>query len=248
MSPSIIWESLPDFTLADAKSGSIFPTTGEGWDVEKPKISQGRREAALGAANGILSGFGHRVRFFVNKVETSIGIGGTYGQGRRVRDFYPQSLIMPTYQITGQTLDQNDYGLLCEFVHESHQSAMGHGEPIQLDILSGGFIRYRSEKQEAHRYMKGVHKPISASGFVESMPRKHQQGEYAPIFTFGFAVVESYVGIFKGVTYLEGPQKTFLEWLEKQEKPFSQAPKETGKETKATSKPTSQTTHRQQKP
>jgi len=230
--PALNWTKLPDFTLADAGFKTLTPEVSKGYDIAAVRLSEKRREAALGHANAILSSSnGNRVRFFASEFVVAIGLAGATAQARRIRDFYPHNITMPTYQVTGQTLDQEDYGLLCEFVHQSHQDALYNARPIQFDLLEGrSFGIPKGGNLESERpIMRGTHKPFSAAVFIEQMPREHKQFVYAPIFSFTMAVVQSYYGIFEGVTAEPDNQTTFFEYLKEQEAPFTQAPKETAK-------------------
>ncbi len=223
--PQPTWESLPDFTLADMGINTLTPAVDTGWDIAGVRRNPERTEEILAKTNGVLCTYKHRMRFFINEIKVGIGMSGTWGQGRRVRDLYPQAFTMPQYTIVGQSLTQEDYGLLCEFIHAHQQEAMGNGNTIHLSVKEGIPIFPRHEFGGAG--IAGYHEPIEAMGFVEQMPRKHERFIYTPTFEFEFNVVWSSVGIFSGQIFSKDTvQRSFMDILEAHEQPFGQTPKE----------------------
>jgi hypothetical protein len=228
--PPIAWESLPDFTLADATSvsASIVPAVDQGYDIEGVRRTPARTEEILSACNGVLCTRQHRMRFFINSVEVATGISARFGQGRRTRDMYPQAFVMPLYKVNAQSLTQEDYGLMCEFVHAHHQEAVGNGNTVQLSVREGWnpYTNHENlEPQLESAGMAGYHKPIEAAGFVLEMPRTHERFVYTPEFEFEFSVMQSYIGVFSGQVFTyDNVQESIMEILEAQERPFSQAP------------------------
>ena len=219
------WEELPDFTVDSFDAASTHQRGDYGWD--STTLSKERHARAMSRANGILCGTNKRMRarFFVNDVSLDIGLSGTFGQSRRRRTFYPHNITLPSYTVQGQCLDQNDYANLTEFIHQSHQDAISNGSNLlQLNVLGGGLLAADGKKPTT---MKGPHNPIVAYGFVEGIERKHERWKYAPAFQFQFVVVEQAVGIYAGITYRDEHQRSFLEIIKEQEKPFSQAPSNT---------------------
>ena len=234
--PIITWESLPDFTMADTvnssfvpvgqREGPTGPTLNAGWDIEGVRRSPQRTEEILDKTNGVLCTRQHRMRFFINSIEVTTGLSAKFGQGRRTRDMYPQAFVMPKYKINAQSLTQEDYGLMCEFIHSHHQEAVGSGNTVQLSVREG-WDPYQGAKSEGELGgpgMAGYHKPIEAAGFVLQMPRTHERFVYTPKFEFEFSVMQSTIGIFSSPVFTyDNVQESIMEILEKQENPFSQA-------------------------
>lgn len=226
--PPINWEKVRDFSSADLGGAiTVTPDTSKGYDIEAVRRTPERTEEILASCNGVLSTEERRVRFFVNAIVVSTGMGNKRAQGRRIQDLYPRSFKMPTYLIQAQSLTQEDYGLLCEFVHLEQQDAVGSGKTLQLWVREGvPFVGLVPELY--HAGIAGYHRPIEAEGFVLHMPRKHRRFEYTPKFEFEFSVVYSHAGIFQSA--LEPPNLSELENPEinkiiaEHEKPFSQAP------------------------
>lgn len=208
------WLTLPFFKLpAGGGSSHVSPGVDQGWDVVKPRISDARRAAAMEYANGYLSIPSSKVRFFVHEFKEGLSLSGTTGQGRRTRDFYPHNIVMTNYEVLCQCLDQRDYGIVTEFIHQHQQEAVSNGSLIQFNLLDNGL--------SGGNTMKGKHKPVSAQGFIESVKREHVQFVYAPTFTFSFAVAFSIGGLYTDKKFYESRQQTFLEILEGREKPIN---------------------------
>src|ERR1017187_1622910 len=218
--PIIAWESLPDFTLADTVNSSMVTAVDQGYDIEGVRRPPARTEEILAQTNGVLCTRQHRIRFFINSVEVSTGLSARFGQGRRTRDMYPQAFVMPRYKINAQSLTQEDYGLLCEFVHSHHQEAVGNGNTVQLSVREGLPIYPKGiQLGEAEPGVAGYHKPIEAAGFVVEIPRTHERFVYTPKFEFEFSVMYSYIGVFSGQIFTyDNVQESIMEILERQER------------------------------
>src|SRR5208282_3254216 len=161
---AINWKTLPDFTIGEGLAQTIHPSGSSGYDIVAPQIVSERREAALARANGVLNNKQYRVRFFVTEFSIYLGLSGTTGQGRRVRDLYHHNVTMPAYKIKAICLNQNDYANIVEFIHETQQICIYGGELTQFNLNAGGY-------PENPRTMKGPHKPVIAFGAVERIAR-----------------------------------------------------------------------------
>jgi hypothetical protein len=113
----------------------------QGYDANAPRITGNRRAAALNAVNAVLTdGMGpgdFEFPVFVTNVETDTSLSGISAQSNMAMDFYPHNFVQPSIKITGVSLDQQDYALLCEFVHSSQRKAVqnGYRNLTQLNVL-----------------------------------------------------------------------------------------------------------------
>lgn len=215
----------------------VVPETERAYDIRATRISQARRTAAFAKANGVLSDGLSKVLFFVSELSLNIGINGTTSQGRYTRDFYAHNIVLPSLTVKAQCLDQGDYGVLVEFVHQAQKKAVGNAanNTTQLEINGGGI-------KVSRPIMKGPHKRTCAQGFIPRIERKHKQGEYAPIFSFKFVIAQSFAGIYEDVaaSVFENEQSSWVSILEGLTTPYQPTYKK--QETATNSKPKSQPT------
>lgn len=225
--------SLPIYT--PTSWAGVVPETEQAYDIRATRISEGRRTAAFSRANAIFSDGTSKVLFFVSELVLDIGISGTTSQARYTRDFYAHNIVLPSLKVKAQCLDQGDYGVLTEFVHQAQKKAVGNAanNTTQLEINGGG-IKVRRP------IMKGPHKRTCAQGFIPRIERKYKQGEYAPIFSFSFTVAQAFEGIYEDVaaSVFENEQASWVSILEGLTTPYQ--PTYSKQETAANSKPATQ--------
>lgn len=213
----------------------VVPETEQAYDIRATRISASRREAAFGRANGVLCDGTSKVLFFVSELTLNVGISGTTSQGRYTRDFYAHNIVLPSFTVKGQCLDQGDYGVLVEFIHQAQKKAVGNSanNTTQLEIKGGGLKVNRA-------IMKGPHKRTCAQGFIPRIERKNRKGEYAPIFTFNFTIAQSFDGIYEDIaaSVFENEQSSWISILEGLTTPYQPTYKK--QETAANSKPKAQ--------
>lgn len=189
----------------------VVPETGQAYDIHAARISESRRNAAFGSVNAILCDGSSKVLFFASELTLNVGISGTTSQGRYTRDFYAHNIVLPSFTVKGQCLDQQDYGVLVEFIHQAQKKAVGNSanNTTQLEIKGGGLKVRRA-------IMKGPHKRTCAQGFIPRIERKHKKGEYAPVFTFNFTVSQSFAGIYEDIaaSVFENEQSSWVSILE----------------------------------
>lgn len=219
---SVFGGTAPDDTTPFAPYENVSPAAGvsppsdKGYDTVASRLSnnpsgangKGRRDTALSRCNAKLSDGTFFIDFFCTEVTINIGLAGSVGQGRQVRDFYPHNMVMPSYNISGICIDQDHYGTLCEFVHQAQQKGVYDGTQTQFQ-LNAGLSLYDIRKiigditpgynpsSTIQNQTRGYHKPILALGFVSAMPRSHQRFVYAPTFTFSFVVSSQSKGIYE---------------------------------------------------
>jgi hypothetical protein len=214
----------------------VTQETEQGYDIRAPRISEARRTAAFARANGILSDGETKVLFFVSETSLNIGISGTTSQARYTRDFYAHNIVLPSLTVKAQCLDQRDYGVLTEFVHQAQKKAVGNTDfnVTQLEVTEGWGIPHAKQP-----ITRGTHKRTCAQGFIPRIERKYKQGEYAPIFSFNFTVIQSFAGIYKAIekNVYENEQASWVEILEGLTTPYQ--PTYRKQETATNSKPTS---------
>lgn len=213
----------------------VVPETEQGYDIRATRISEARRQVAFNHANGILCDGISKVRFFVTELGLNVGINGTTSQGRYTRDFYAHNIVLPSLKVKAQCLDQGDYGVVVEFIHQAQKKAVGNAanNTTQLEVNGGG-LRVKNA------IMKGPHKRTCAQGFVPRIERKYKQGEFAPVFSFNFVIAQSFEGIYEDVaaSVFENEQASWVSILEGLTTPYQ--PTYHKEETATNSKPKAQ--------
>lgn len=218
----------------------IVPETEQAYDIRAVRISEGRRQAAFERANAILCDGEHKVEFFVSEMKLDLGLAGSTAQGRLTRDFYAHNIILPALQIKAQCLDQGDYSVLVEFVHQAQVRAVKNAanNTTQLEVKGGGF-------KVVNPIMKGPHKRTCVQGFVPRIERRYKAGVYAPMFEFPFTVARSFEGLYEDVeaSVYENEQASWISILQGLTGPFTPVFQEaTAKNSKPTSTPPAQPT------
>jgi hypothetical protein len=213
----------------------VVPETEQAYDIRATRISESRRTAAFSRADGVLCDGVSKVLFFVLELSLDVGISGTTSQGRYTRDFYAHNIVLPSLKVKAQCLDQGDYGVLVEFVHQAQKKAVGNAanNTTQLEVKGGG-IRVNNP------IMRGPHKRTCAQGFIPRIERKYKKGEYAPVFSFNFAISQSFDGIYEDIaaSVFENEQSSWVSILEGLTTPYQ--PTYRKQETATNSKPKSQ--------
>jgi hypothetical protein len=195
-------------------NGKTKVTTNKGYDVEYT-ISPKRKEAAKKHTNGQLHDGTYFVNFFVTDVEEDIALAGTTAQSQYKMDFYAKNFVQPSFVITGVCLDQEDYGVLAEFIHQAqHKSLFDQSyasESYLTQLLVKGDVwptgksnpnDHNKRWQPIHvnkngqQTTKGPHMPTIAKGHIASIPRIHEKFVYAPTFSFSFVVDQMIAGIY----------------------------------------------------
>lgn len=222
-------------TYSPTSDAGVVPETQQAYDIRATRISDSRRRAAFERANAVLSDGSHKVEFFVSEMTLDLGLSGNTAQGRYTRDFYAHNIILPSLKIKAQCLDQGDYGVLVEFVHQAQVNAVRNAanNATQLEVKGGGF-------KVNNPIMKGPHKRTCAQGFIPRIERRYKTGEYAPIFEFAFTVAQSFEGIYEDVkaSVYENEQASWVSILQGLTTPFQ--PSFEAEETATNSKPKSQ--------
>ncbi len=189
----------------------IVPETQQAYDIRATRISQERRAAAFGSANAVLCDGETKVEFFVSEMILDLGLAGNTSQGRLTRDFYAHNIILPSLKIKAQCLDQGDYGVLVEFVHQAQVRAVKNAanNVTQLEVKGRGF-------KIVNPIMRGPHKRTCVQGFIPRIERRYKKGEYAPIFPFSFTVARSFEGLYEDVeaSVYENEQASWVSILE----------------------------------
>src|SRR5271166_2483296 len=160
-------------TYVPTSEAGVVPETEQAYDIRATRISGGRREAAFERANAILCDGESKIEFFVSEMKLDLGLAGNTSQGRLTRDFYAHNIILPSLQIKAQCLDQGDYGVLVEFVHQAQVRAVKNAanNTTQLEIKGGGF-----PINHEHPIMRGPHKRTCVQGFVPRIERRYKAG------------------------------------------------------------------------
>lgn len=234
--------SLPVYV--PTSEAGVVPETQQAYDIRATRISDERRTAAFERANAILCDGEHKVEFFVSEIMLDLGLAGNTSQGRLTRDFYAHNIILPSFKVKAQCLDQGDYGVLVEFVHQAQVRAVKNAanNTTQLEVKGGGVIRAEEMKRPI---MKGPHKRTCVQGFIPRIERRYKAGVYAPLFEFPFTVACSFEGLYEDVeaSVYENEQASWISILQGLTGPFQPTfQEETAKNSKPTSTPPAQPT------
>lgn len=229
-------------TYVPTSEAGVVPETQQAYDIRATRISDDRRTAAFERANAVFCDGEHKVEFFVSEMVLDLGLAGNTSQGRYTRDFYAHNIILPSFKVKAQCLDQGDYGVLVEFVHQAQVRAVKNAanNTTQLEVKGGGF-----PGNARHPIMRGPHKRTCIQGFVPRIERRYKTGEYAPIFEFSFTVAQSFEGLYEDVkaSVYENEQASWISILQGLTTPFQPVfQEETAKNTKPTSQPPPQPT------
>ena len=117
----------PEWPYSQAVPTSQEPS--KGYDVEVTRLQADRRAALMNKANSqLLDGpNGYTYSLFVQAVNMDMSLVGSYGQSQYTRDFYARNFVQPSISVVGQSPTQEDYGILCEFVHSCQHKAVANG-------------------------------------------------------------------------------------------------------------------------
>jgi hypothetical protein len=169
------------------------------------------RQGTYDQCNGKLNNNVNTWPLLITAVDIDLEVSGATAQSRLTRDFYPHNFVQPVFQISGQSIDNVDYAMMCEFIRESQYNLVNDfqiNSLMQLHVFERGIPGRRTvgrsvtyNKQNAvNQTVRGPHKEILAQGVITSIPRQHQTGVFAPEWSFGFQVYSMIRGPFT-----EGP-------------------------------------------
>jgi hypothetical protein len=199
-SPTVAWKGQVPVDV-----GYDVTHPGSGWDQRKAQAMQ--------AANGQLHDGTYYVPLLITDVRIDIALGGSTAQSQYKRDFYARSFTQPSFIIEGVSLDQKDYGVICEFVHQAQTKSLfaSGGTPALTQLLIYG-TKWPSNTGPIYtnnglQSVKGPGSPILAKGHISTMPRVHEQGVYAPTYSFAFTVETMMDGLYQD-TVSSGSQLT----------------------------------------
>lgn len=193
-------------------SQSVRTDYDKGYGVNAPKQKfkdkhHDARNNLYHLANGQLNNGSVQWPLFITSVDVDFSVQGSIGQSRLTRDFYPHNFVQPTFQISGQAIDEMDYGQMCDFVHMCQYNLVESFSPdslMQLQVATRGIPGHRTTGLTVscnnttlyNQSVHGLHSEIIAKGVVTSMPRQHRMGVPAPTWSFGFQVYQMISGPF----------------------------------------------------
>lgn len=175
-------------------------STTQGYWVTAPKAAPSDTERT-----GWLSMDGAgTVNLWITDIEADFEAGGTYAQSQKRRDWYPHNFAQAKFKITGQCANQQQYGDLAEFVHDSHRQAL---KDTNKNVVTLTIPKGVSGGKAYQTYL--------VRGYIERIERKTTRFVNAPTFTFEFVVAYSYAGLFK-----QGQEtiRTIKDWMDILEK------------------------------
>jgi hypothetical protein len=214
---------------------SPLTTYNKGWGVYGPAQkykdkNHDARNDLYHLANGSLNNNTYQWPLFVTALDIDFSVQGSTAQSRLTRDFYPHNFVQPTFQVSGQAIDEMDYGMMCDYVHLCQRNMLtgtfDESNLLQLQIAKRGIPGGRSDGltvtttnngQTTTNYNQTIHGPhseIVAIGVVTSMPRQHQAGVPAPTWAFGFQVFRMVQGpVSEGPLKSPPNEKTWVDML-----------------------------------
>jgi hypothetical protein len=68
-------------------------------------------------ANGQISNATFKWPLFITDISIDLSVQGNIAQSQLTRDFYPHNFVQPGFTVTGISLDNVDYGQMCDFIH-----------------------------------------------------------------------------------------------------------------------------------
>lgn len=215
----------------------------QGYDANVGTPNAARKSAAVNEASGYLVSANNNFQMSLLVTSTSMDteLAGTTAQSKFIQDFYPKNFVQPSITVSGWSLDQEDYGLLCEFVrycqlqslNAAGTSTMGWISAMtQLVVLGktsvvpgknfAGTIRslpngtdgpntkygpetsaravtatYGKGQSSYNQSIKGAHETTIAKGYISSMPRIHEQFQYAVQWEFDFVIAAMLHGLYR---------------------------------------------------
>lgn len=206
--------------MADYKGGTeytapqnsgLIPSTSFGYDVVASRLETAKRERARSRRNAQLHDGSQFCKFFCEEISLSLGMSGSTAQSRYVRDFYAHNIKIPALNVMGQSIDQDDYATVTEFVRQAQRKSVENSNLVKFTLNAGGS---NVVQKNSNAIIKGAHKPINALGYIKTIKRKHERFVYAPKFTFEFIIVQMEDGILKSVLSEDAGEKNWTEILE----------------------------------
>lgn len=200
-----------------------------GYDVVAARFPEKRRlndftsssTGRGGGENATINDGDYQWPMYVHDVSIDFALNGTRAQARTTRDFYPHNFTQPGFVVQGQALDQQDYGSLCEFMHQAQHKALSGGNLIQLWVkgygIDGGRTSHAGVTKNGTFYpnqiVRGSHQTLLCQGYVGSMPRQHQKFTPAPVYTFTFIVANMIQGPYQEDIVQVQKQATWIDVL-----------------------------------
>ena len=152
--------------------------TNQGYDLAtRPRRGTPR-------ANGWLTHGDSEVELWVFDVTVGFALEGETAQSARTRTYFAHNASQPSIMVSSQFPSQKEYADVAEFVRSTHLD-MGSKYLPKLEITAGAPNGSRGHRNNKYG---GVHKPLSAWGYVRNIKRSHQRHQYAPTMVFEFVV------------------------------------------------------------
>src|ERR1039458_9613836 len=131
------WRTLPTWPISLVVDDAS-PTFNQGYDVNINTIVGDRRAFALAKCNAWLSDGKYKLGTYVAAINIDSAISGTTGQSQYTRDWYAHNFVQPNFTVIGWSLDQNDYGRLCEFIRYCQWESVHSQATLTELIVAGG--------------------------------------------------------------------------------------------------------------
>lgn len=246
------WQPGGNWSPSQDSTGFTQPVS-QGYDAQATQLNATRKAKAIARASGYLlngsSVNGNKapgMPLFITAINIDTSLGGSTAQSQFVQDFYPRNFVQPVVNVYGISLDQEDYGTMCEFVHQCQYDALNTAaswaqsmtqlivlgangidgetsylqDPINApadtarnaavggrtqgrqvvstfsDTSSSGVTTPRKQLH-VNQTIRGDHDTLIAKGYINSMPRIHQQFQYATVWQFDFTVAQMLQGPFR---------------------------------------------------
>jgi len=193
------------------EDGTIYPLQNridQGYAVRLPRTNPARHSGNAVFVNQL----GEKITFYVEEISVDFAMSGSTAQSRKLRQFFPHSIVQPSVRVTGIAPNSYEYNRLAAFVRLSHRyTLMGrslrtmhvpfrnvldaNGETYAIPTIQFALSNATNIVTVSQgRNVKGRHKPWRLEGYVKSMKAGAERFQQAPAFQFDFVVAESLQG------------------------------------------------------
>lgn len=129
---------------------------------------------------------GETLSLWLTRASIDFKIGGSYGQSKRLRQWFPRNLVQPVWSIQGICPNSFQLQRLGEYIRQSqlevlNPQSLSATEYLRLFIYPGNL-----------QAGKGPHNEVNMFGYVHNFKRGAERFKNAPAYEFEFMVLYSY--------------------------------------------------------
>jgi hypothetical protein len=156
-----------------------------GWQVKTPNLDP----ASTDTWNMMMTNpSGEHFYLWVEDISIDFTMGGSYGQSRYRRQFFPKAFNQPVMKVKGRAPNQYQYNLLASFMREAHTESLTSSSDGTIKFVLKGAGRENVKNQSN---IKGGHKPLIFEGYLKSIDAGAQKFNYAPEYSFDVILAAS---------------------------------------------------------